>query len=250
MIPYGNDMAIFTDTKIQQLIERACEYMARSTDPVHDLCHAERVVQYIEEMSDELHLNEAERAALILAGWWHDVARSTTKRPSFIWMLFVDDLISALMLWRETIRHGLFGSVAGMSTRLIFCKSIGTGRILTRLLLRRRTRMLLDMLKDADTLDTLHVKRIKAVWQLAEKSPLYTFGYRFLMWYNFTTRIFHMRTATAHKRMIYMLQEARRLINLPQVQTWHIQQFGYAWAAKTLYNITKRSQKIFVHKNF
>lgn len=241
-------MSALMDTKIQQLITQAREYMARSTDPVHDLCHAERVVQYIEEMSDELNLNEAERVALVLAGWWHDVARTLTKRPSVIWMLLVDDLISALMLWRHTIQCGIFGSIAGMSTRLIFCKSIGTGRILTRLLLRRRTRMLLDMLKDADTLDTLHVKRIQAVWQLAEKSPLYTFGYRFLMWYNFTTCIFHMRTAAAHKRMICMLQEARRLINLPQVQSWHIQQFGCAWAAKTLYNITKRSQKVFVHK--
>lgn len=250
MIPYGNDMTVFMDTKIQQLIAQARAYMACSADPVHDLCHAERVVCYIEEMSDELCLNDAERAALVLAGWWHDVARTLTKRPSVIWMLFVDDLISALMLWRETIRYSLFGSVAGMSTRLIFCKSLGTGKLLTRLLLRRRTRVLLDILKDADTLDVLHVERIKIAWQLVEKSYLYTLGYRFLVWHNFTTRIFHMRTNTAQKRMIHMFQDIHQLINLPQVQTWHIQQFGCVWAAKTLHNITKRSQKIFVQKKF
>lgn len=248
MIPYGNHMSALMNTKIQQLIAQAREYMARSTDPVHDLCHAERVVQYIEEMSDELHLNEAERTAVVLAGWWHDVARSLTKRPSVFWMLFVDDLISALMLWRNTIRYGLFGSVAGMSTRLIFCKSLGTGKLLTRFLLRRRTRVLLDVLKDADTLDVLHVERIKTAWRLVEKSYLYTLGYRFLVWHNFTTRLFHMRTNTAQKRMLQMFQKIHRLINLPQVQTWHIEQFGYAWAAKTLYSITRRSQKIFVHK--
>src|SRR3989338_3567593 len=103
------------DAQIGKLIQVAQERMRRSSDPGHDFTHAARVVTYIERFIADLDLTEEQATILILAGWWHDAGRIITQKPSFIWMLFFDDMISALMLWRTTIRYGLFGSIAGMS---------------------------------------------------------------------------------------------------------------------------------------
>ena len=91
---------------ITPLVDIARTRMMCSRDPIHDVRHIERVMKHAEHLSRECHRSAAEEQALILAASWHDVARIITKKTSFIWMPFVDDMISAVMLWWQTLQHG------------------------------------------------------------------------------------------------------------------------------------------------
>ena len=232
------------DTRIDNLIHLAKDHMRRSHDPAHGLDHAARVAAVLERFAADLHLSEDERMALILAGWWHDVSRTITKRPSIILMLFIDDALSALMLWRATIRYRVFGTVAGMSTRLIFCKSLGTGRLFTRLFLRKKTRVLLNILKDADTLDVMNVPRIQLVCKLVETSSIYAFGYRVLAWYNFKTNLFKMNTEMGQRYLQEFTADLAAWIMKPEVWQWHLKHFGHVWVEQTFMNINYRLEYI------
>ena len=232
------------DAQIGKLIQVAQERMRRSSDPGHDFFHAARVVAHIERFIADLDLTEEQAIALILAGWWHDVGRTITAKPSFVWMLFFDDMISALMLWHATIRYGVFGSIAGMSTRLIFCKSLGTGALFTKIFLRKKTRMLLNILKDADVLDIMNVDRIAQWCRLAENSFIYTTGYRVLAWYNFKSNLFKMKT---HHGRLYLQERTQLLIEWmarPEVEAWHRGHFGHMWAERTKANVARRLERI------
>ncbi len=229
--------------KIQQLIVKAKQRMNACRDPLHAYDHVERVVQNVKLLSHEYRLNQQQRQALILAAWWHDVSRAMTKRPSLIWMPLLDDLISACMLWKETIRCGLFGSVVGMSTRLIFCKSLGTGTILTRVFLRKKNRILLDILKDADTLDILHLHRLERVYTLVETSQLYAIGYQINIWWFLTTTHLHMKTEAARKYIEQAIREFMAWAEQRHVIEWHARHFGTAWVEKN----TARCEALIQH---
>lgn len=227
-------------TKIARIIAKAKNMMERSTDPIHDVRHAERVVQNVKRLSEDLKLNQEQRHALILAAWWHDVSRTFTKKPSLVWMPLLDDLLSAFTLWIETIRHGMFGSVVGMATRLIFCKSLGTGAILTHVLLQKKNRILLDVLKDADTLDMLHIERVEQVCSLVDRSSLYHLGYRVHCWWFLTSHQLEMRTTAAKKYFIVMMREFLTWLKKHHVYTWHVQHYGYMWVQEKMQALEKR----------
>ncbi|KKW42599.1 MAG: hypothetical protein UY92_C0005G0021 [Candidatus Magasanikbacteria bacterium GW2011_GWA2_56_11] len=224
--------------------------MRSSRDPVHDIRHAERVADFAEKIGRELNLDRKRLQALILAAWWHDVGRTVTRKPSLIFMVFLDDLISALMLWRETIRIGLFGSVTGMATRLIFCHSVGTGTFLTRLLLRPKTRLLLDALMDADKLDMLSTERLDKLLGLASRSTIYHFGYRILSWYNFSTVYFDVKTAAARRHLEKILVEFVTWLYSPEIKAWHIEQFGIVWSRRMHGRVLSVIQRFHIRMTF
>lgn len=217
---------------VKQLIAVALERMRNSHDPMHDIEHTKRVVKHVRQIASTMNLNKDQYEALILAAWWHDVSRTLTKNPSFVWMPMIDDTLSALMLWRETIRYGLFGSVAGMATRLIVCKSFGTGAILSRILMRKKNRVMIHILIDADMLDTLTIERIKHMQPLVESSRLYRTGYRILIrWF---IRHMHARTQAAQATFSVQFQTFIAWAQEESTVEWHRQQFGATWVEKRL----------------
>lgn len=221
--------------KIERLIERAQAIMRQSTDPIHDLDHGRRVAAFAETLANDLNLSPEQRDALVLAAWWHDASRTLTKKPSIVWMAMIDDILSALMLWRETIRLGVFGSVVGMATRMIFCKSLGTGALLTRLFMRKKNRILVDLIKDADMLDILTTERFMKVLPLVESSRLYRWGYRTsLRWLVSRMSYLRMKTEAARKHAIRLLRTFLEWVREEAVYAWHVAQFGHAWCQMTL----------------
>lgn len=218
--------------KINSLIAQAQKRMRASRDPMHDIRHAQCVAGYAQKIANEMGLDAKHIETLILAAWWHDVGRTVTNKPSLLWMIFVDDIISALMLWRETVKLRLFGSVAGMATRLIFCHSYGAGAILTRLLLRKRTRLLLDILVDADKLDIFSTKRMEALCNLVTSSHAYAMGYRVLSWYNMNRKYFIVKTAAAKLELTRIFAEFIIWLYNPKIQQWYIEQFGLIWVKR------------------
>ncbi len=220
--------------KVQRLVETAKIIMRKTRDPIHDVGHAERVAQHVEMLGRQFNMSQPQRDALILAAWWHDASRVITSRPSFIIMPLFDDFLSACILWFATIRYGLFGSVAGMSTRLIFCKSLGTGKILTRLLLRKKNRILLDILSDADALDALHVERIKKMLPYIQSSRVYHLGYKVMTWWMLSSQHLQLKTRAARTYLEKMIKEFLTWLHELPVYQWFVEEFGQLWLKKNI----------------
>ncbi|PIT86978.1 MAG: hypothetical protein COU33_00170 [Candidatus Magasanikbacteria bacterium CG10_big_fil_rev_8_21_14_0_10_43_6] len=220
--------------KIDMLVHTAQRIMTDSKDPIHDIAHVRRVVGYAQELGEAMQLGEDQQRALILAAWWHDAGRTITKRPSMIVMPFFDDIISALMLWRETIRCRLFGKVVGMATRMIFCKSLGTGKILSKVLMRKQNRIMIDLLKDADTLDMLSIERSRQLYLLVDSSWIYSYGYKMVIWWTLSSNHLTVKTHAAKKRLLQLLELFVAWIKKQQVFNWHVTTFGRSWTTEQI----------------
>ncbi|MBT4153320.1 MAG: hypothetical protein HOE53_01590 [Candidatus Magasanikbacteria bacterium] len=217
------------ESKIQALALQARHIMQGSTDPIHDEAHVARVVAHVRTICAGSDLSEEQKQAVQLAAWWHDCGRTVTKRPSILLMPFLDDLISALMLWRATIRLGLFGPVTGMATRMIACKSLGTGKILTQLMMKKKNHVLISILEDADTLDVIHSSRLEHIMNLAESSAAYKFGYRLSIWWFLSQQKLTMKTETAKKQLLELLHDFILLLQQPAIYARHCILFGEQW---------------------
>ena len=220
--------------KLQKLTDIAKRKMKNSYDPVHDLGHVERVAKYAERLGKDHNLEDNQIEALILASYWHDVSRTITKKPSIILMPLVDDMLSAIMLWLYSLRFGLIGNVAGMASRTILCKSLGTGALFTRIFMRRKNRIMIDILKDADMLDVLNQERIKKLMTLAEKSRLYKLGYKTAVSWFLKNSHLHMRTKAARIYVEQIMINFWEWLKEKTVYKWHIDKFGEKWVKKML----------------
>ncbi|PLX26302.1 hypothetical protein C0581_04815 [Candidatus Parcubacteria bacterium] len=233
------------ENNIQKLTLKAQELMHSSSDPIHDIRHVERVVTNVQKLSKELRVHTRERQALELSAWWHDVGRTVTQKPSFVWMLFLDDIISAFALLLYTLRYGiLFNGVVSIAIRIILCKSLGTGALLTRILLRKKTRTLLNILKDADSLDVLHVERFETMRYLSQTSFKNEWAFRLLIWLNFHTSVLTMKTKVAQKYVEEILEELIDWVQQHEIYLWHVKQFGEEWVEKTIKNLMRLLDEI------
>lgn len=231
--------------KIRQLTRAAQQRMQGSTDPIHDFDHVSRVVGYVERITSQHNLTSEQREAVLLAAWWHDVARTLTKNPSFVLMPFFDDMISSVMLWWATIRQGLFGNVVGLSTKIVLCKSLGTGAIFTRLLLSKKDRILVDIVKDADKLDILSTERTKHIHAFVEESTAYRVSYRLIIWWWYQTNQFSLKTEAAMELLSQLLQEFITWLQEPDIMAWHTEHLGAPWTQKNIKLLELYYQKLF-----
>ena len=219
---------------IAYFIEKAREIMQKSHDPMHDIDHTSRVAELAIKLSRDIELSEVQREALVIAAWWHDAARIMTKKPSLIWMPFFDDLLSAIMLGWETFRGRVFLSSAGLATRLICCKSLGTGQFFTRVLLSKKNRLILNILKDADALDVLRTDRVERMFELVEDSAMYHMGYKVMIWWMLSSHHLYMKTEAAKKYIMELIENFIAWVEEASVMTWHIEQFGEAWVRRNI----------------
>lgn len=236
--------------RTQKLIEMAKHFMYCSFDPIHDIRHVIRVVGHTKKLAQDLKLSEKEAQALEIAAWWHDVSRSFTRKPSMIWMMFFDDMFSALLLWVYTIRFGMFGDVVGLSTRLIWCKNLATGSLFAKIFLKKRTRLLLDILKDADNLDLLHIERYENARKMSTHSLKHYYAFKTLIWLNLNTKILHMKTTAARAYIKQIIQDLLDWISQKHIYVWHINMYGKKWVENTLAHfksVLKTIQSLDIH---
>lgn len=218
--------------KFKKLIKQAKERMRHSNDPIHDLAHVRRVVAHVKTLSRKAGMTEKQTQALELAAWWHDVSRTLTRHPSIVFMPIIDDILSALMLWHATIRCGMFGPVVGMATRMIACKNMGTHHLFVRLFIRKRNRIMVDLLEDADVLDVIDISRTKKLLALAESGKSYLLGYQIAAWWYFKKKNLQVKTAEAKEHLIELLEHFIEWIRQEDVRLWHELHFGKAWVKK------------------
>lgn len=218
----------------RQLTAEAEKIMKRSNDPVHDLSHVRRVVAHTERLCDDMNIHEDQRNALILASWWHDASRTLTKNPSVIWMPLIDDMLSALMLWRATVRARFFGKVPGLACRLILCKSFGTGALFSKFLVSKANRVLIDIIDDADNLDVLNQERVGHLMMMVENSWMYKNSYKIVFTWLLRTSQIHMKTNAAKEYFIDILKRFITFLKDARTYAWHVAQFGKTWTNKCI----------------
>jgi hypothetical protein len=235
---------IMNDSLFAILVQKATTLMNKSHDPIHDTAHARRVVNHVSALSDISKVTGDEKKALIIAAWWHDVARIITKKPSLVWMPMVDDLISGFMLLAFLIKHRIYDQSAFLAARMILGKSLGTGAFIKKILLSKRNQFLADLLKDADTLDTFAIERFELVLELVEESLRYEIGYKIVCrWFSFLNHI-NMKTEAARTYVLHLFHRLINWIKQPRIIAWHIEHFGKRWTKKSLRRIDKLGAKL------
>lgn len=230
--------------RIKQLIEIGQERMERSTDAYHGMDHAKRVVENAKTIAHSLHLTSAQRQAVILAGWWHDTGRTLTKKPSVIWMRCIDDMLSAFLLWKESIKVKEFSQIVSLAIRIILCSNIGTGKFLIRILLRKKDRILLSILKDSDTLDTICTARLNYLCEFARQSKTNQLKYQFAIWWFLHSKEFQFRTEKAWENFEMAMQEFLVWVREINNFEWHKQTFGLEWIENSIASGEKILEKI------
>lgn len=216
------------------LVDVARSRMGKSRDPLHDLSHVERVLNLSRRIAATSRLTEQERQALELAVWWHDISRSFFRRPAaFILLRFCDDMLSAIALWAVSFRFGFFGAIPGMACRIIFCKNIGTGALLTQLLLRRRTRHILHILSDADKIDIISVPRIEILRELTNSRVFFAFLYRTWFFWFKNMRDLRLKTSAGKEVRNTAFSDIATWFSRSDISEWHKQKYGDRWMEKS-----------------
>ena len=228
---------------LKKLKEKAKTIMANSNDPIHNLNHVERVLDNANKIMKNLNLTEQEKESVRLACLWHDVGRITTNKPSFVWMIFFDDTISAILLWKETLKYKLFDSTGSLASRIIFCKSLGTGKLFTRIFLKKRTKILLDIVKDADTLDMLHKERLIQIMEALKDNTLSIMVYRLISWYATRLKTFKIKTAEGQKILKQIIEQVLFWLKNPEIIIWYTKKLGQ----KSCNKLIKKIEKILDH---
>ncbi len=221
------------------LISIASERMQRSKDPIHDHAHVSRVVKYTQDLAKKLSVSETNLHALLIAAWWHDVSRTLTKQPSFIWMPLIDDIVSSVMLLYTIVRKKLWSKDSLLAARIVFCKSTAAGTFLRKLLLNPSQQILVDILKDADALDLLHTDRTKHLQELVNISLLYAYGYKLQAWWFFSCQQIKFKTEAAKEQFVTLLKEFLAWISEEMTIAWHKHTFGEEWVSNMMNDIKR-----------
>ena len=230
--------------RIRQLIEVADQRMRQSGDAYHDECHARRVSVNAAHISYSLPLTPEQRQAVILASWWHDTGRTIIKKPSVIWMRFVDDMFSAFLLWKESLKVKTFSKIVSLAIRIILCSNIGTGKLFTHILLRKKDRILLNILRDADTLDTLDINRLNQLYAFAHQSKTNQFKYKLAVWWFLHSKELHFRTEKAKQYFETSMEEFLVWVREINIFQWHKETFGLKWIEESIAQGEKILKKI------
>ncbi|PIR03312.1 MAG: hypothetical protein COV60_00950 [Candidatus Magasanikbacteria bacterium CG11_big_fil_rev_8_21_14_0_20_43_7] len=217
------------------LIHDAKIRLINGSDPLHDERHAERVATYAFDIASRLGITgQYEIDALEISAWWHDVSRTITKKPSFLLMPCIDDTLSAIMLGITIIKFRSFSRSSWLAFRLVLSKSVATGKIFSRMFLSKKVHVLLDILHDADTVDTFASERTDVIHDMVGTSRIYERGYKMMIWWFASVEYFDMKTVVAKEYLMQVLKELLEWVSQDHIQIWHIERYGEEWLQKMI----------------
>ena len=231
-------MTFKQSTKIPLLINEAKKRLKAGNDPLHDEGHAERVATYAIRIAAQMGIQDTRYMdALIMSAWWHDVSRTITKKPSFVLMPFIDDTLSAVMLAITIVKRRAWNRSSLLALRLVLSKSIATGRIFSRFFLSKKMRTLLDILHDADTVDTLAPERTHVIHALVGSSKNYERAYQLMTWWFASTTFLHVKTQAAKEYLLDVLKDFVLWLKEEHIHLWHIERYGSEWVERMMYRL-------------
>lgn len=212
------------------LICEAQVRLEKSNDPLHDAGHASRVATYAAGIARQMNIvDPIHTQALEISAWWHDVSRTITKKPSFVLMPLIDDTLSALMLAITIIKRRAFTRSAFLALRLVLSKSVATGKVFSRICLTKNMRTLLDILRDADTVDTLAAERTDVIHSMVDSSWISKHAYKTMIWWFATTAYMEVKTHAAKEYIVDVFQEFLAWVTQDHIRLWHIERYGEVW---------------------
>jgi hypothetical protein len=180
------------------------------------------------------NLSKIQSDALFLGAVWHDVSRTIFTRPSIIVMPFVDDALSACILFHTAIRLHLATPTVRLAMKIILCKNMGAKRFLPKIILRKNNHILVDILQDADTLDVLNQERLIGMMDMVGENYLYRVGYKLAIHFYLVTNQLKMKTEQARKIAISELKKFVEWMKSTEVYVWHITRYGKKWMDEML----------------
>lgn len=224
------------------LIGRAIYKMKHCQDPLHNLAHVRRVVEYVKTIAQSHKLTPHQYETLLLATWWHDVGRTVTSRSSLVFMSMFDDILSGLMLFYFAITKGLFNKTVLHAVLILFAKSMILHPFFRAILITDQQRLILNILTDADNLDMLNIDRSEQIRQMVNKHPAYAFGYKCaISWFLKSSKI-KMKTEAAKRMLIELMKRFISWIRQPEIFHWHERLFSKQWVEKRLSFANKKLQ--------
>lgn len=224
---------------------QAQNYMRYCCDPIHDLGHATRVVENVQKIGRDMKCSSRELDILEIAAWWHDVGRSIIKKPS-VWMIFFDDIISACSLLCYALKFRTINPRIFTAIKLIFCHSFGIGKFFSKILLRKRNRILLDILTDADNIDLFVIERFELIRNFSLLSTKNEYIFRFMVWMSLNTRVISTKTAEARKYLKQIITNLLTWTKNQEIYSWLISRFGDKWTQKTVQTLTTALKNIII----
>ncbi|MBD3310981.1 MAG: hypothetical protein GF349_00610 [Candidatus Magasanikbacteria bacterium] len=230
--------------KFQKLINIAEEKMIACKDPIHDIGHAKRVVAHANVLSKDLNFNSFDHQVLILSSWWHDASRSISGKSSLVWMTCFDDILSAFMMLWTSIKYNIFSKVVLKSFLMLVCKNIGTGTLFTKIFIRKKDRLLLNAIHDADNLDVIYLERVKTIYKMVDSSKTYYYAYKITIQWYLRSKDLYMKTDAARIYVEKMIKKFIEWLKDKSVMYWHKKIFGWKWVEKNLAGIEKLHSKI------
>ncbi|MFA7314900.1 MAG: hypothetical protein WC025_03160 [Candidatus Magasanikbacteria bacterium] len=235
---------MFFTKNIKKLTEEAQKQMSHSFDPLHDLRHVKRVVENTKKISRNIKLSQKERDALELSAWWHDTSRAISNKPSMLWMALFDDNFSAFALLFYAIRYRVMSSVVIKSFVILMCSGIVTGKIMTKIFANKRTRLVLNLLKDADMMDVLNIQRFYEATHLAKLSKNNLRKFYTLIWINLNTNILEMKTTEARICIEETIKNFIEWLTQAEIYLWHVENFGQDWLEKTMSQLENKLNNV------
>ncbi len=91
---------------------------------------------------------------------------------------------------------------------------------------------MVDLLQDADMLDTLSAERNMQLYLLAETSWIYHHGYRLAIWWHLSMQALAVKTDVAKKYLIELLEKFIEWNKRTEVFAWHVLHYGEEWITK------------------
>jgi len=230
--------------KKQNFINQAEDHMRKCSDPIHDIDHVRRVVAYSIRIAQSLRLNKKELDILLICAWWHDVSRSKIKQASFVWLTLFDDIFSAIMLLRYSRKIGYLDTTVWVCVKILVCKTMSGGTLLTKIFLNDRERLLMYVIEDADNLDVMNVERMENAFVMVSQSRIYSWAYRVTVrWYIMSNQLC-MKTQAAKKIVLDIIKKLIEWLKQEKILLWHIKTFGNKWVKNRLEAIEILQKKI------
>lgn len=225
-----------------KLIKIAQYKMFISHDPAHELEHVKRVVENVEKIAKSYDISGIDMDALVLSAWWHDFSRSRiNKPPSFFWMIFLDDIISAWYLFVLSIKNKSLSKVVFWAILILLAKSLVGGRIFKFLFFRKDRKILVDILGDADFLDVMKYDRILKTMPIAKTNKYYRLAYKKLIEMNLKDKKIRLKTKEALSIFKKIVNDLIVFLQQDWVYSWHEELFGDKWCQWVLFKLKELS---------
>lgn len=218
----------------ERLVLIAQETLKQTPDIFHDYEHHQRIVNNLERI-DFQDLKPEDKQLLVLVAWWHDLSRALFKKPHYLIMIFLDDILSAYYLNLTAKKVNLKNQIIKDAIKVLLCKSLLLGPWLKYFLLPGRLQTLSQIIFEIDYLDNLNPSRIKSFFPLVESKRLHRWEYKYAIFLFFQFyQLRGVKVAGLKPIAKNFFQQIVTWAEREEIKAWHIKVLSEKWYRRNL----------------